>query len=152
MSPSSTEACTLVVYEASAGGRAALMHAAELARAQDAPLVVLAVTPEANADSGCLRCRVGAGLWNIAMADVAEEELQEAREILAHAEPDDVRYVVGRGDPVRAIRAAAADVGAERVIVRSERTHRLPLAGRRSLASQLASDRPFTVLCPPPAP
>jgi nucleotide-binding universal stress UspA family protein len=145
----SAERCTLVVYEASAGGRAALVHAARLARGQEAPLVVLAVAPQAPVDSGCLRCRGSAAIWNKAMVEVAEEELQEARELLARAEPEGVRYVVGRGDPVRAITAAAAGVGADCVIVPSERAQRLPLPRRRTLASRLGTDGRFTVLCPP---
>jgi nucleotide-binding universal stress UspA family protein len=145
----STEQCTLVVFEASAGGRAALVHAARLARDQDAPLVVLAVAPQAPVDSGCLRCRGSAATWNKVMVEVAEEELQEARELLARAEPERVHYVVGRGDPVRAITAAAAGVGANCVIVPSQRALRLPLPRRRSLASRLGADGRFTVLCPP---
>jgi nucleotide-binding universal stress UspA family protein len=149
ISQTSTESCALVLYEASAGGRAALRHAAELVRAQNVPLVVLAVAPQARVDTGCLRCRGSAGLWNLAMVEVAEEELQEARELLAATGPQDVRFVVGRGDPVRAITAAVADVGADCVIVPPERTHRVPLARRRSLASRLGPDRPFTVVTPP---
>jgi nucleotide-binding universal stress UspA family protein len=150
--PDFDESCTLVLYEPSAGGRAALMHAAHRARAKDAPLVVLAVTPQAPVDSGCLRCRGSAALWNLAMAEVADEELQQARQFLAGAEPEDVRYVVGRGDPVRAITAAAAEVRADCVIVSPEPRRRVPLPRRRSLASRLGTDRPFTVLCPPPIP
>jgi hypothetical protein len=91
-------------------------------------------------------------MWNLAMAEVAEEELREARELLARVEPEEVRYIVGRGDLVSAISGAAVDVGAGCVIVRSERTRRVPVVGRRSLASRLATGRPFTVMCPPPAP
>ena len=152
MNQVSTSSCTLVVYEASTGGRAALMHAADLARVQRVPLVVLASAPQARVDSGCLRCRGSAGLWDLAMVEVAEEELQEARELLAGAEPDDVRYIVGRGDLVRAITAAAADFGADCVIVPSEQPSRVRLPRRRSLASRLSTNRPFTVACPPTAP
>jgi len=137
------------VYEASAGGRAALRHAAAMARAQDRQLVVLASAPQAPVNSGCLRCRGSAGIWNRAMVEVAEEELEEARDLLAGAEPDDVRYVVGRGDLVRAITAAAADAGADCVIVPSEQPRRVPLPRRRSLASRLGTNRPFTVVSPP---
>ncbi len=141
--------CTLVVYEASAGGRAALLHAADLARARAAVLVVLAWAPQVRVDSGCLRCRGSAGIWNRSMVEVAEEELGDAREILAGVEPEEIRYIVGRGDLVRAITATAAAVGADCVIVPPAATGRLPLPRRRSLASRLGANRPFRVACPP---
>jgi nucleotide-binding universal stress UspA family protein len=144
--PSSS--CTFVLYEASPGGRAALTHAVDLARAKAASLVVLAVALQVRVDTGCLRCRGSASLWNLAMVEVAEEELQEARELLVGAELVEIRYIVGRGDAACAITATAADVGAECVIVPSEEPRRVPLPRRRSMASRLDTNAPFAVACP----
>lgn len=83
------------------------------------------------------------------MLEVAEEELDEARELLALAEPELVRFVVARGDAVRAITATAAEVGADCVILAPEATHRVPLPWRRSVASRLGAERGFTVLTAP---
>jgi len=150
MTEATTSSSVLVVYETSPAGRDALLHAADVARARKIPLVVLAAAPQARVDGGCLRCRGSAGLWNLAMIEVAEEELQEARELLAAgAEPKDVHYVVGRGEPLKAITATAAQHGADCVVVPSDPASRLPLPRRRSLASRLGTNRPFTVVCPP---
>jgi nucleotide-binding universal stress UspA family protein len=147
-----TEARVLVTCEATARGRAALRHAADLSRAQQAELVVLAVAPQASVDSGCLRCRGSAAIWNRAMVEVAEEELEEARALLGVDEPAGTRYLVRRGDHAAVIAAAAAELGAGCVIVPHEPERRVPLPRRRSLAARLGAAGAFRVVCAPPAP
>jgi len=139
----------LVAYEASASGRAALVHAAELARAHRIALTVLSVTPQERADFGCARCRQSAAMWNVEMADLAHENLLDAAELLERVGLATIDYVVGRGDPATSIAAAAARAGADLVVVPWKRLRILGVYRRRTLAARLDTDTDLTVRCGP---
>ncbi|MGH2877167.1 MAG: hypothetical protein ACRDLV_13025 [Solirubrobacteraceae bacterium] len=72
----------LVVYEADARGRAALLAADRLARERAAPLRVLVVVPFERENVGCGRCRQSAVMWNRELREIAADELEEAAKLL----------------------------------------------------------------------
>lgn len=141
----STRRVMLVLYEPTAAGRAALEDVAHRAEAESAPLVVLSVTPHERVDVGCARCRQGAAIWNIEMAEVATGNLAEAQAHLKHLGLEADAYVVRRGDTAAAVADAAFAACADIVVVPWERARILGLFHRRPVAGKLASRSGFAV-------
>lgn len=129
----------LVLYDPTAAGHAALIHAAQHAHATGAPLTVISVTPHERVNAGCARCRQSAAIWNAEMAEVAEEDLVQAAKLIEPLGVGPADYVVGRGDRAPAVAAAARQARAGTVIVPWERSRILGLFRRRTLAARLAA-------------
>ncbi len=142
----------LVAYEPTAKGRAALMHAADIARDRRLPLTVVSVTECERTDSGCGRCRRSAIMWNYEMGELVEETLAEAAALLEEADLDAVEYVTARGDRSEAIEGAVAEAGADLVVVPFEQPRVLGMFSRRTLATRLAADPQLTVISVPAGP
>src|SRR5262249_46284702 len=128
----------LVLYEASRNGHAALRRAYALARRRRAQLTVLATAPTEPLEKGCLRCRSGTARWNVAICEVADEELQEARSLLAGAA--NVEYRVERCRPREAIARAAAACEAATLVVAGRRGPRVRRAVHAFAARRLLPD------------
>lgn len=139
----------MVLYEGSRRGRAALRLAVELARERRSPLTVLSVTPLERENVGCARCREGAALWNVEMADVARQELREAERLLAGQRDVEVGYVVERGELAHSVASACACVGADLVVVPWQGRRPLGALRRRRLARRLGRQGELTVVVGP---
>src|ERR1700722_15259694 len=87
-----------IIYEARAGGRAALLYARALAGHARVPLTVLSVAGRERTDVGCGACRQGAAFRNELACESATAQLTEARNLITSAPPDVVvDYVLARG-------------------------------------------------------
>jgi nucleotide-binding universal stress UspA family protein len=137
----------LVSYRRDRQGRAALVHAVDVANRAGVPLTVVSVIEEAPV-VGCASCRHSAVLWNQELRDLAGEELAEAAGVAAGAEA--AEYVVGVGDPVGALADAAASSGADIVVVPWERAGR-PRPWSRGVARKLRKRGSWEVVVAPPA-
>lgn len=139
----------LVWFQATPHGRAAIVHAQELASASGARLTVVAVAMRERVDVGCARCRQGAAIWNREMTDIGHEELQEAAGLLGGAGA--AGYVLAFGSPAQAIVDTAIRCGADVIVLPSGRQG--PLLERRSgrLKRQLSQRGVWCVVTAPPA-
>lgn len=138
----------MVHYRSSESGRAALAYAMSLAQETSATLTVLSVATRVPVN-GCASCRHSAVIWNREMHEIAREELAEAATLVARCA--DVRYIVGVGDPLKAVSEAADRSGADTVVVPHESGGRL----RRLLAAPVEESlrklgRWEVVTAPPP--
>lgn len=122
----------VVVYERTAAGHSALLHAQSLAAAARAPLTVVAVASRERTDMGCGSCRQGAMFRNELACACASEALREARDVIASARPAvDVSFALVRGPFRRAVAEAIDEHGAGSVV--------LPAVG--PIRRRLARDR-----------
>jgi nucleotide-binding universal stress UspA family protein len=109
----------VIVYERSAAGRAALLHAHSLAVDAGARLTVVAVGSRERTDIGCGSCRQGAAFRNQLAREGAEVALSDARTMLASVPPPPalVGYELARGTFRRAVAQAACEHRAEVIVV-----------------------------------
>jgi nucleotide-binding universal stress UspA family protein len=139
----------LVSYESSPAGRAALLHAAALARREGAALTVVSVATTEPTDVGCGRCRQGAAIWNREMRSMADETLAEARMLLEGSPMID--YEVAVGSPREAVARSAATRRADVIVVPSEATGRLRRLLSPSTAERLRRAGRWQVVVAPSA-
>lgn len=139
----------LVLYEPSAGGRAALAHARSLARDADAALTVTVIAAQESTTLGCATSRKNAVVWNRLMGEVAAEALAEAADFL-HGTPD-VDFEVLRGERTQALLSAAARVRADLIVLPRRPYGALGRIVSVDLAGRLRAHGMWTVLEVPPA-
>jgi len=141
-----------IVYEARAGGRAALLYARALAGHARVPLTVLSVAGKERTDVGCGACRQGAAFRNELACEFATAELTEARELIASASADVVvDYVLARGSFTWAVLTVAGDHGADVIVLPAQRRRRLRRMVSRDRAKMLESRTSASVIVAPDA-
>ncbi len=142
----------VIVYEQSAAGRAALLHAHSLASQAGARLAVVAVASKERTDVGCGSCRQGAAFRNELACEGAESALSEARAVLSSCPPSvTVGYGLARGAFRRAVAQAAREQRAD-VIVLPARGGRLRRRFSRDRAAMLEGRTAGAVVVVPGAP
>lgn len=142
----------VIVYEQSAAGRAALLHAHSLASQAGARLAVVAVASKERTDVGCGSCRQGAAFRNELACEGAESALSEARAVLSSCPSSvTVGYGLARGAFRRAVAQAAREQRAD-VIVLPARGGRLRRRFSRDRAAMLEGRTAGAVVVVPGAP
>jgi nucleotide-binding universal stress UspA family protein len=140
-----------VVYEKRGEGAGALRHACALAARDGAPLTVLSVASRERTDIGCGSCRQGAMFRNELACEFATSELTEARSLIeSESFGVAVDYALARGWFTHAVLTAAADHGADVIVLPARRRSRLrrtfsrdrvEMLRRRTDASVIVADR-----------
>jgi len=136
----------LVWFEDNREGRAALLHAYEIADAEGADLTVLTVATQERV-AGCGVCMSGTVLWNHEMKKIAQEELAVARRMLDGA--GQVSYETAVGDPDEAIAEAAWRAGALTVVLPWHRNRLLEPPNRRDVCEKVVRRGPWQVIAGP---
>jgi nucleotide-binding universal stress UspA family protein len=137
----------LVWFEDNREGRAALLHAYEIAGAEGEDLTVLTVATHERV-VGCCRCMSGTVLWNLEMKKIAHEELTTARRMLDGA--DQVSYQLVVGDPAEAIAEVAQRTGPHTVVLPEHRKRLLDPPNRRDVGEKIARRGPWRVIAGSP--
>lgn len=143
----------VIVYEQTAAGRAALLHAHSLASDAGAPLAVVAVASRERTDIGCGSCRQGAAFRNELSCEGAEAALSEARAVLTSSPPSVVvGYELARGAFRRAVVQAARDHRAGVIVIPAPGGGRLRRRFSRDRAAMLEGRTAGTVVVVPDGP
>lgn len=136
----------LVWFEDNREGRAALLHAYEIAEAEGEDLTVLTVATQERV-AGCGVCMSGTVLWNHEMKKIAREELAVARRMLDGA--SQVSYEMVVGDPVEAIAEAAWRSGVLTIVLPWHRKRLIEHPSRRDVCQKVVRRGPWQVIAGP---